>query len=297
MPSRTCYPLPHIVALVALLAIGCRSEPPQPVTEFREAQVNGTTLQYDVTGSGHPLVLIHGGFLDRRMWDEQVPVFANRFKVLRIDLRGFEGSPTPEDPFSYVDDLYGLLTQLDTGPVYLLGLSLGAMVATEFTTDHPEMVDALILAGAPLRGIQTEDPEGVQEKVIDVIRTFRRGALDSTVALVLELPFFRPGKENPEVRQKMAVMVQKNFGTWLHSMSLVRWDSVLASEKVGSINVPTLIIVGDRDVRSIQMASDSLSTRIPGAERVVIEGASHHMNMESPEAFNAAVLHFLEKLD
>ncbi|MGA7303334.1 MAG: alpha/beta hydrolase, partial [Rhodothermales bacterium] len=196
-----------LVVFLAAAAQGCRTEPQLPNTQFAEANVNGTTLKYDVTGAGHPLVLVHGGFVDRRMWDDQLPVFARKYKVIRMDLRGFEGSPTPEAPFSYVDDLHELLVQLNTGPVYLLGLSLGAMVATEFATNHPEMVDALILAGAPLRGIQTEDPEGSQKKMINVIRTFRRGALDSTVALTLELPVFNPAKENPEVREKMATMV------------------------------------------------------------------------------------------
>ena len=185
----------YLVGLViAGSMLGCHSEPPVPTTRFAEAAVKGTTLKYDVTGEGHPLVLIHGGFVDRRMWDDQVPVLAQRYKVIRVDLRGFEGSQTPDEPFSYVDDLDGLLRQLDVGPVYLLGLSLGSMVAIDFTMDHPEAVDALILASAPLRGIKTEDPEGTMEKMINVIKTFRRGAIDSTVTLTLQLPVFHPPK-------------------------------------------------------------------------------------------------------
>ena len=79
-------------------------------------------------------------------------------------------------------------------------------------------------------------------------------------------------------------------------MSLVRWDSVASADRIESINVPTLIVVGDRDISSIQAASDSLLAGIPGAKRVVIEGASHHVNMEAPELFNEAVLRFLKVL-
>lgn len=261
-----------------------------------EAPVNGTIYRYDVTGTGHPFVMIHGGLMDRRMWEDQLPVFAREYKVIRVDLRGFGGSAAPTEPFSYVDDLHELLSQLDTGPVYLMGLSLGAMVAEDFTIAHPELVDALLLAGAPLRGLELEDVEGTEEKLIEVIRTYRRGAVDSAIGLALELPFFQPASQNPDAALRMAEMVRDNFGNWLQSLPMIQWDSTTTADRISEIDVPTLIIVGDEDVQSIRFAADSLVAGIANSRKVVVKGTRHHLNMEAPEAFNTAVAGFLEEI-
>src|SRR6266540_3962879 len=94
------------------------------------AKVNGTRLFYEVAGSGHPLVLIHGHILDRRMWDDQFAVFARRFRVLRYDMRGYGRSALPMgEPYHAVDDLKALLDYLGIARTYVLGLSKGGIVA------------------------------------------------------------------------------------------------------------------------------------------------------------------------
>ena len=160
----------------------------------------------------------------------------------------------------------------------------------------PTPVDALILAGAPLRGFEAEDVDGVEPKLLNVIETYRRGAVDTAIALTLELPLFQPAVENPEATGRMAEMVRDNFGGWLQSFPLTQWDSTKTVDRIGEISIPTLVIVGDKDVQSIRVASDSLAAGITGARTVSIENGTHHMNMEEPEVFNAAVMGFLEGL-
>src|SRR5215472_5024966 len=118
--------------------------------------VNGTQLYYETLGQGHPLVLIHGGYVDRRMWDDQFHAFAEDYCVIRYDVRGFGKSELPPVPYADRQDLYDLLKCLGIEKTYLLGLSLGGIIAIDFTLDHPSMVDALILAGSPVPGFPVE---------------------------------------------------------------------------------------------------------------------------------------------
>src|SRR5690242_8469772 len=110
----------------------------QPEVGFVE--VNGTQLYYETQGCGHPLVLIHGGYMDRRMWDDQFHAFAKQYRVIRYDVRGFGKSELPGVPYADRQDLYALLKHLGVEKTYLLGLSLGGMIALDFTLDYPKMV-------------------------------------------------------------------------------------------------------------------------------------------------------------
>jgi 3-oxoadipate enol-lactonase len=122
------------------------SNSPQVQTGF--AEVNGTTLYYEVAGVGHPFVLVHGHLLDRRSWDEQFAVFAERYRVVRYDQRGFgdSGLITPGEPYSDRQDLSTLMQFLGIESAYLMGVSGGGALAIDFTLEHPEMVDALLHA-------------------------------------------------------------------------------------------------------------------------------------------------------
>ena len=100
------------------------------------ADVNGTRLYYEVAGTGHPLLLIHGGLVDRRSWDDQFNVFAQHYQVIRFDVRscGDSAPITAETPpYSLEEDLYSLLKFLGIEKTYVLGLSMGGAIAINFT--------------------------------------------------------------------------------------------------------------------------------------------------------------------
>jgi hypothetical protein len=127
----------------------------QPVTGFVES--NGTQLYYEMMGEGHPLVLIHGGYMDRRMWDDQFAVFAQHYRVIRYDVRGFGRTALPPVPYTDREDLSHVLSFLGLAKTYLMGLSLGGEIALDFTLDYPDMVDALILVGSSISGAPIMD--------------------------------------------------------------------------------------------------------------------------------------------
>ena len=119
------------------------------------AEINGTQILYEVAGSGHPLVLMHAGICDSRMWDDQWDIFSKQFRVIRYDVRGFGRSAIPSEPYAHRDDLLELLRLLNVERIALVAASMAGHIAIEFTLQHPEMVSALVLVGS---GVGAVDP-------------------------------------------------------------------------------------------------------------------------------------------
>src|SRR6266545_1641866 len=104
--------------------------------------VDGGRIYYEVEGDGHPLLLIHGGLGSLRMWDDQVPVFAERYRVIRYDTRGFGRTETEDVEFTNRADAAAVLDHVAAASAYVVGQSRGGMIALDLTPDHPERVDA-----------------------------------------------------------------------------------------------------------------------------------------------------------
>src|SRR5579883_2650659 len=126
----------------------------QPVPESTTGYVDveGGKLYYEVAGTGHPFVLIHAGVADHHMWDDQFPVFAQRYRVIRYDTREFGLTTSENVSYSNRQDLYDLLRHLGVEKTYVMGCSLGGQIAVDFTLEHPDMVDALIVVGGGISG-------------------------------------------------------------------------------------------------------------------------------------------------
>lgn len=260
------------------------------------AEVNGTRLYYEMTGQGHPLVLIHGGLMDSRMWERQFSLFAEDYQVIRYDLRGYARSEAPKGKFSHVEDLFCLLKFLRIGRTYVLGLSLGGMIAIDFTLEHPDIVDALLPVASAVNGYPYKDEEGFASRFEAIFKAAEEEGLDQAVALTMELPFFVPAVCDGDTVLKMRTMVKENFETWSKHQELYMWPSPPAMQRLSAIEAPTLVIVGDHDVTDIVGVADTLAGQIAGARRVMIHGAGHHVNMEQPEQFHCAVTDLLKSL-
>jgi pimeloyl-ACP methyl ester carboxylesterase len=237
--------------------------------------------------------LIHGGLVDSRMWDDQFDEFAKRYRVVRYDMRGFGKSEFSMGPLSHVEDLYALLKFLKIEKASLMGLSLGGMVATDFTLEHPEMVEKLILPAASLRGYQSPR----NEKSVAVYRAAEEEGMEKAIAMWMEHPLFATGKNSPTYQRRMRQMLADNFRTWGPTPTPIvwTWPPKPSLERLSEIKKPTLIIVGDMDVSNIIAIADVLTEKISGARKVVLTGVSHHLNMEKPKEFNKLVLDFLKE--
>jgi 3-oxoadipate enol-lactonase len=266
------------------------------------AEVNGTTLYYEVAGEGHPLVLNHGGLVDNHSWDDQFDEFARHFKVVRYDMRGFGDSGMLKngmEPYSMERDLYGLLQFLGIEKAYMLGLSMGGSLAIDFTLQYPEMVDALITVGAGLSGSEEDDPEELKAKFAEMDEAFKSGDIARSVEISLQIwtdgPDRVPGQVDPQVRERVRAMTTRNFERGDDEEVRPQHVEPPAAGRLSEIHVPALIIVGDQDVDVILTIADTLVVGIAGAKKIVIPGTAHHLNMEKPEEFNRAVIEFLEQ--
>src|SRR4051812_41163112 len=122
------------------------------------AAINGTQMYYEVAGSGHPLVLVHAGVADSRMWDDQFEVFAQHYKVIRFDQRGFGQTKPVDGEFRRYEDLYALLIFLGITETYLMGCSMGGGVCIDFVLEHPEIAKVLITVGSGPAGFEFNEP-------------------------------------------------------------------------------------------------------------------------------------------
>ncbi len=260
------------------------------------ADVNGAKLYYEVAGSGQPLVLIHAGIADRRMWDEQFEVFAQHYRVIRYDARGFGASDMPPVPFALQDDLYGLMKHQEIEKAYLLGCSIGGSTCLDFSLEHPEMVGALVLVGSGLSGhawSNENDSVFNEAEAAAAARDFER-ANELEMRIWVDGSNRAPEQVRPGVRERVAEMNMASLRrTDEQEQAQQQRLDPPAAGRLGEIAAPTLVIVGDRDVPDIQRIADVLEQGIPGARKVVMTNAAHVPNMEWPDEFNRIVLDFL----
>jgi pimeloyl-ACP methyl ester carboxylesterase len=265
-------------------------------------ETNGTHLYYEMMGDGHPLVLLHGGYLDTRMWDDQFAVFADYYQVIRYDIRGFGKSMLPQVPYADRQDLYELLQFLGIKKTYLLGLSLGGAIAIDFILEHPDMVDALMLVGSPVPGYPFEvmfTEQELQEKIrqqTPLANAMRERNIPAMVDLLMDDPTLMPSPHYPAARQRVREILAEYSFDWVLNPALKQELIPVAYGRLAEINVPTLLIVGADDDIILHKSADKLEQDIPCARRVAISETHHMPNMEKPEEFNQIVLDFLSTL-
>lgn len=247
------------------------------------------TLAHDLTGEGPPLILIHGVTLDRRMWEPNLPALAASHRVVRVELRGFGATPPPDGPYSHEADLLALLAELGIDRAAIVGMSMGAAVALEFALAHPDAVAALVLVDADMPGVALDDELG--PAITAAVKLARGGDVDAAREAWIATPFFAHSAPHtlPALREMIA-----DYSLW-------HWQNpnprvALApsgSERLGDVRAPTLVLRGEHEVALFRDHFERLAREIPGARSAVLTGAGHMSNLDTPGAFDAAVLEFL----
>jgi 3-oxoadipate enol-lactonase len=250
-----------------------------------------TDLHYDVTGSGPAVCLLHSGVTDSRAWDRQVARLAPSYTVVRFDIRGFGGSPLRSGPLSHLEDLRELLDELGVEATTLVGNSFGGRIALEFALEHPARVTKLVLVAAALRDYGWSDEmlnfAEAEEEAMD------RGDVDAAVELNLEMWALPHVREQVRPMARTALEVQQAA---YESDSPPEPEPPLdpaALSRLGELRVPTLVVVGDRDIGDFQDLAELFAREIPGARLEVVEGAGHLPSLERPDDFDRLLLEFL----
>lgn len=251
-------------------------------------EIGDTVVQ--VSGTGTPLVFVHGFTTTAEFWREQVGVFSMLYKVIRINLPGHGVSPRPEGRdytiSAFVDDVLNVFQALEIDTAILVGLSMGGTVAQSFTLAHSERVRALVLVGATPHGL------GEDVNVDNVLKAIEDLGVVAASQKVIERSFGQAASTDLVAFAKTEVSQTPAFVARQAIASLNASDS---RSRLGDISVPTLVVVGDEDIITPPSESRVLARGIPGSRLEIIAAAGHFPMLEQPSAFNRLLDDFLTK--
>ncbi|WP_173930983.1 alpha/beta fold hydrolase [Chelativorans sp. Marseille-P2723] len=250
------------------------------------------TLNYEISGSGPRVVLIHPAGLDLTGWDEVAALLSPRFRILRLDLAGHGASSPARAGMTladYAGDVYHTLKQADFLPAAIVGLSVGGMVAQELALAYPEAASRLVLAGCPA----TLPPQArpvLAARGSAALAMGMEAIVDETLQRWFTPAFLESGGAEA-VRQRLLADDPAGWNAVWEAISQVDIEP-----RLHRINVPTLCIAGRHDPASPPAVLQAIAERIPGARLTVLENAPHMMQVECPQDFAAAVDSFLSEM-
>lgn len=260
-------------------------------------ELAGARLFYEIAGDGEPVVLLHGGFLDGRMWDEQFSFFAQRSRVIRYDRRcagQTETAPSTE-PYAHYQDLYHFLQALHIQQATLVGLSEGARIATDLTIAHPELVQRLVVISPSVSGYTFGD-EWIHKCSTDMLQALAQkdlaGAVEAFLKLWVDGPYRAPEQVDQAVRERIREMVTHTFPLTRLAPNTRELDPP-AIGRLTEIAVPALIVVGKQDTPDIHENGRLLHQHIAESELVTVPDTGHTLAMEKPRELNVLIERFL----
>jgi pimeloyl-ACP methyl ester carboxylesterase len=259
-----------------------------------EVTLNGARIHYERSGKGFPVLFIHAGIADSRMWEPQATAFANTFDMIRPDLRGFGDTELPPAPYSSLADVVGLLDHLKIERAHVVGCSMGGTLAIDLALEHPGRVERLVLVAAGISGSNLGATDAALFTEIE--EADKAGDMDAVnraeVRLWVDGPRRREGSAPATVRALVLDMNGRSLHTDWAAAEAQSVDRP-AIDRLGEIAAPTLVVVGDQDLPHCLANADLIASKVRGSRKVIIKDAAHLPSLERPEEFNRVVLDFL----
>jgi pimeloyl-ACP methyl ester carboxylesterase len=249
-------------------------------------------LYYEMTGQGdETIIFIHDGLVHGAVWDGQFSVFAEKYRVVRYDRRGYGRSPKPEKEYSNIEDLKTVFTSLKINKAIVMGMSAGGALSIDFAIHYPENVSSLVLVGAIVGGFSYSDHMQTRGGRLQASDYANREKL--LQYLVKEDPY-EIAPQNKEVKEKLWTLMQD----YPQNIDFTKNRLEAIPEKKGidflnEIQVPALIVLGEFDIPDVFVHAGAIESGIPFAQKVIIRDAGHLVPYEQPEKFNEKVLTFL----
>ncbi len=256
------------------------------------AQIRNARLAWwsDGDGDGAPLVLVHAGVADARMWEPIVPALAAVRRVVRFDMRGFGRSRSGRGSFSETEDLAAVLDALALERGHLVGASFGGLVSLEFAATHPARVASLVLLAAALPDIEPSPAllafAEAEEAAVGV------GRIEDAVEINVRM---WANDSTPEVQALVADMQRVAFELQLREGAESDELDPPVSARLHTITAPTTVAYGDRDVEDFEQIARRLHAELPDATLHEITGAGHLLALDQPEAVAQLVLRHLDR--
>lgn len=284
---------------------------------IRKIKVNGTSLAYRELGEGTPVVFVHGGISDLRIWEVQQEAVGREHRAIAYSCRHcWPNEPAPRDAepsmAQEVDDLQGLVQALDAAPTHLVGNSSGGLLCLYLALRSPERVRSLVLlepfvlplfASVPpkpreLLALAFRDPRlaaaivGFGARGLGPAQAaFRRGDLDAGLERFVRAVLGRYGVE--KMTDARRAQARDNLDHFAAQLTASADFPPLDPEQVRRLGVPTLLLSGEQSPAILRLLTDRLHHLLPNAERVDIPEASHDAHVDNPSAVTDAILEFL----
>ena len=264
-------------------------------SESGTLETNGARIYYEADGSGEPVLMVHAGVANLRMWDAQVEALKDAYRVIRHDTRGFGRTETDAVEFSNRADIAALLDHLGERSAHLVGLSRGAIIALDFALEFQDRARSLVFSGGGVGGYDpgAQPPSGWEEVEAREEAGDWEYVADWETAYWVDGPGQPADRVPPVTRAKVHGWILDTYRAEKEEGTPIPLDPP-ANERLDDLRVPVLAIAGDLDDPGTQAACRHLASKVPGARLEVFEGAAHMVNLEQPERFNRLLRDFLD---
>ncbi|RQH02314.1 alpha/beta fold hydrolase [Natrarchaeobius oligotrophus] len=255
---------------------------------------NGIEVECRVEGRGRTVVLVHGLGSTLNTWEGVARSLSSSYQVVRFDLRGSGRSDVPEGPYSietWVDDVDGVLDELEVETAHFVGHSLGSIISTKYAIEHPDRVASLSLAAAG-PGMPEEKVEETKE-IVDAIEADGMEAHADTE--VEESLSTHTRETRPELAGLYRDLILQNDPDGYVASMRGLMNANLRGE-LEDVPVPTLLLAAENDVVTPPVASFIMADRIPDAQVTVLQRAGHMAHLEAPEELSRSVHDFIANL-
>ena len=267
------------------------------LTEHR-VDVGDGVLCVTESGSGRPLVMLHGWPLDHRMFGVQVDSLASEFQCITIDRRGFGRSTAPPDMRREPDDIDRVLDALSLEAAHLLGVSQGGRVALRYAATHPARLCSLLLQGAVVDGLEIVESDAERVPVADYAKLAASGRLDTVRSQRLAHPMMQLPAGYAAEDALLRTIVADYDGADLVSFEPSHYDfdgdilKALAASKI-----PVLLLTGAGETDARKAHAKAICRAARDCREIVFEKSGHLPNLTEAGAVNAAIREFLLAVD
>ncbi len=250
---------------------------------------------YKSAGSGDPIIWIHGGGVDHAMWQKQLEYFAKTHQVVAYDLRGHGRSTYSDNSEPDIRDLEVLLDSLDIENAHLVGLSLGAIMAIDFTLAFPNRVRKLVLLSPGLIGVQ-EKEKSYLDAVGAIGVALQNNEKEKAIQAIVAMTFSPELRTTRSPKDPMINYVVETATNYIEKENYKRLPQIMEPNplsRLSTITHPTLLIHGGKDLEYMQTNVAVLKDSIPGASAIEYPNASHLLNWEMAMDLNRDIMEFL----
>ena len=263
----------------------------------------GVGLSYLEQGTGTPVVFVHGSFADLRFWEPQRQAIAQQYRFIAYTRRYHGTTPWADEGENYsaathAADLAAFIHQLNSGPVHLVALSYGGLLATLVALEHPELLRSITLAEPIIGTLLANIPGGKsalddQGKVLAAVSgAVKAGDAVQAITLFFEAANNRGAGALDKQPEAVRQMILDNAKT-VPLLIAAPATPAVSCATLGGVKVPTLVVGGEQTQRYYSLINEVVVRCLPGSRLVSIPQATHWMSIQNPAAFNEALLQFL----